>query len=191
MMRSRSSACSSDWRLPPGPAGELCALRWCDVDLDEGTVLIEHSIMDGAGGYVERSTKTHVARRIAIGESIVRALADHRFRMSEVARAFNLELAEDAYVFSYEAGGRAPWRPDGVTHRFTRLRDVAGLGQVRLHDLRHFAATRMLAGGVSAKTVAGRLGHANASMTLNVYSHFLQASDREAADVLGRVLDGA
>lgn len=66
----------------------------------------------------------------------------------------------------------------------------AGLRGVRLHDLRHFAATRMWAGGVSVKTVAGRLGHANASMTLNVYSHFLQASDREAAHLLGRVLDG-
>lgn len=64
------------------------------------------------------------------------------------------------------------------------------MADVRLHDLRHFAATRMLAGGVSVKTVAGRLGHANASMTLNVYSHFLQASDREAAEVLGRVLNG-
>jgi integrase len=80
--------------------------------------------------------------------------------------------------------------PSGVKHRFSRLRDRAGLRGVRLHDLRHSAATRMLAGGVSVKTDAGRLGHANASMTLNVYSHFLQASDREAADLLGRVLDG-
>ncbi len=170
--------------------GELCALRWCDVDLDDGTLVIEHSIVEGADGYVEKSTKTHAARRIAIGESMVRALAEHRSRMGDVARVCGLQLVDDAYVFSYEPGGGASWRPDGVTHRFTRLRERAGLGDVRLHDLRHFAATRMLAGGVSVKTVAGRLGHANASMTLNVYSHFLQASDREAADVLGRVLDG-
>ncbi len=169
--------------------GELCALRWRDVDLDERTVLIARSIVDGPGGYVEKETKTHAARRIALGDSMVAALEAHHARMVELAAACEVLLVEDAHVFSYDPAGRAPWRPDGVTHRFVRLRRQAGLNDVRLHDLRHFAATRMLAGGVSVKTVAGRLGHANASMTLDVYSHFLQASDREAADVLGRVID--
>ncbi len=170
--------------------GELCALRWGDIDLEEGTVLIARSIVDGAGGYVEKGTKTHAARRIALGVSMATALAGHREAMREVARLCELELGDGAYVFSYQPGGGAPWRPDGVTHRFDRLRRQADLDHVRLHDLRHFAATRMLAGGVSVRTVAGRLGHANAAMTLNVYSHFLQASDREAADLLGRVIDG-
>lgn len=153
-------------------------------------MLIARSIVDGAGGYVEKGTKTHAARRIALGESMVAALARHRDAMRDVAQVCELELGSRAYVFSYQPGGGAPWRPDGVTHRFDGLRRKAGLDHVRLHDLRHFAATRMLAGGVSVKTVAGRLGHANAAMTLNVYSHFLQASDREAADLLGRVIDG-
>jgi integrase len=64
-----------------------------------------------------------------------------------------------------------------------------GFKGVRLHDLRHLVATRMLAAGVPLPTVSGRLGHANSSTTLNVYSHFLQASDREAAEVLGKLLD--
>jgi integrase len=67
-------------------------------------------------------------------------------------------------VFSYEPDGSIPWRPD---------------------------ATRMLAAGVPVPTVSGRLGHANSSTTLNVYSHFLEVSDREAAEVLGKLLDGA
>ena len=92
-------------------------------------------------------------------------------------------------VFSYEPDGSVPWRPDGVTARFVRLRDGLGLSGVRLHDLRHFVATRMLAAGVPVPTVSGRLGHANSSTTLNVYSHFLEASDREAAEALGRLLD--
>ena len=73
-------------------------------------------------------------------------------------------------------------RGDG---RFVRLRDGLGLNGVRLHDLRHFVATRMLAAGVPVPTVSGRLGHASSSTTLNVYSHFLEASDREAAEALG------
>jgi integrase len=57
-----------------------------------------------------------------------------------------------------------------------------------LHDLRHFVATTLLAAGVPISTVAGRLGHARASTTLNVYSHFIAATDHHAADVIGRLL---
>jgi len=55
---------------------------------------------------------------------------------------------------------------------------------LRLHDLRHFAATRLLAAGVPVRTVSGRLGHANAATTLGVYAHFLAESDQVAADVI-------
>ena len=78
-----------------------------------------------------------------------------------------------------------------MTKRFVRLRARLGLDSVRLHDLRHFVATRMLAAGVPVPTVSGRLGHANSATTLNVYSHFLEASDRDAAEALGQLLDGA
>jgi len=60
-----------------------------------------------------------------------------------------------------------------------------------MHDLRHYVATRLLSEGVDVRTVAGRLGHRNASTTLNLYSHFLPAADREAANVLGRIFDEA
>ena len=62
---------------------------------------------------------------------------------------------------------------------------------VRFHDLRHFAATRLLASGVDVRTVSGRLGHANAATTLGVYAHFLQSADQAAAAVLGGILDDA
>jgi integrase len=64
----------------------------------------------------------------------------------------------------------------------------AGVGKVPLHSLRHFAATRMLAAGVPVRTVAGRLGHADAATTLNVYGHWIEASDQAAATVLGDLL---
>ena len=64
-----------------------------------------------------------------------------------------------------------------------------GVAGVRLHDLRHFAATRLLAAGVPVNTVAGRLGHANAATTLNVYGHFLESSDESAALVFSTLID--
>jgi hypothetical protein len=59
-----------------------------------------------------------------------------------------------------------------------------------LHDIRHFMATTMLTEGVPVSVVSGRLGHARASTTLNIYSHFVEAGDQDAADGIGSLLDG-
>lgn len=75
-----------------------------------------------------------------------------------------------------------------VTGNFRRICNRVGLTGVRLHDLRHLHATQLLAAGVPVRTVSGRLGHANAATTPNVYAHFLEASDRDAADVIGGLL---
>lgn len=65
-----------------------------------------------------------------------------------------------------------------------RLHDRLDLPKVRLHDLGHFAATQLLAAGSDVRTVFGRLGHANAATTLDVYACLVSAKDRAAADVL-------
>ena len=59
---------------------------------------------------------------------------------------------------------------------------------MRLHDLRHFAATQLLAAGVDVRTVAGRLGHANPTVTLNVYAAWLPERDMAAAEALGALV---
>jgi integrase len=168
--------------------GELCALRWSDLDLDTGTLLIARAMVHGPDGVVERGTKTHAARRIALDRATTGVLAEHRRRCTERALACGVGFGDDARLFSFEPDGSRPWRPDVVTKRFDKLRRKAGIGSVRLHDLRHFVATRLIAAGVPVRTVSGRLGHANAATTLNVYSAFVEASDRDAADVLGDLL---
>ena len=59
------------------------------------------------------------------------------------------------------------------------------------HHLRHFAATTLAGAGIDVRTIAGRLGHANPAITLKTYAHFLEATDRQAADVMGKVALGA
>jgi integrase len=76
-----------------------------------------------------------------------------------------------------------------VTHRFERLRRRAGLFGIRLHDLRHYVATELISAGVDARTVAGRLGHANPNVTLNTYAAWMPARDQEAAALIGSLLD--
>jgi integrase len=94
----------------------------------------------------------------------------------------------DAFMFSDSPDGQLPWRPGRVTLAFRRLCQQNDITGVRLHDFRHFAASRLLGAGVPVKTVSGRLGHADAATTLNVYAHFLESSDAEAAAVLSALL---
>ena len=115
-------------------------------------------------------------------------VADQRTHVEQLAELAGLELGPDAYVFSPEPDGRRPWFPTAFTHRFEAVRKQLDLNHVRLHDLRHFAATRLIAAGVPVRTVSGRLGHANPSTTLTVYAHFLEASDQAAAAVMGGLL---
>lgn len=168
---------------------QVCGLRWTEVDLDKETITFARGVVAGPDGLVVKDTKTHRAYAVAIDERLVARLRAHHDLMLDRARACDVELGVDAYVFSYEPDCGAPWRPDGVTHRFTKARTKVGMPGVRLHDLRHFVATRLLAAGVPVTTVAGRLGHARSGTTLNVYGHFIAASDRDAARFLSEIFD--
>ncbi len=168
--------------------GELCALRWSDLDLDEGQIEVARSVVLVPGGLGEKTTKTNRTRRVALDEVGLSVLRTHRARVEEWARLADEELRPDAFIFSPYVDGSLPFRPDNVTNFFTRVRDELKLPDVRLHDLRHFTATQLIGAGVDVRTVAGRLGHTDPSMTLRVYSHALEERDRAAAAVMGRVL---
>lgn len=169
--------------------GELCGLRWRDVDFDGGTMTISRNVVEGAGSaIVEKDTKTHASRRIALDPDTVTVLKAQRKRLTARATGCGVKLSDDAHVFSPDPDGLRPLAPNDVTKSFIRVRKRAGLDAVRLHDLRHFAATRLLAAGVPVRTVSGRLGHANAATTLGVYAHFVEESDRDAAATLGALL---
>lgn len=97
-------------------------------------------------------------------------------------------IGPDAYLFSHEVDFSQPWRPNYATLAFSRLRTELGLNGVKLHHLRHFSATQLLASGIDIRTVSGRLGHANASTTLDIYAQFVEQADERAAVALGALL---
>lgn len=172
--------------------GELCGLLWRDVNLEDSVVTIRRNLVEGAGGrLVLKDTKTHASRRVAIDETTAGVLRRHKLSMAQRCLALGGSLGDDSYVFAALADPAKPWAPNEVTKRFIRLRNKAGLKDVRLHDLRHFAATRLLAAGVPLRTVSGRLGHANAATTLGVYAHFVQESDKDAATRIETILEKA
>lgn len=169
--------------------GELCAIRWRDID-KSGALSIKHSIVDGRNDeLIEKGTKTHASRKVVIDASTLLVLDSQRERCEDRSKASGKRFTRNNFVFASSLDGSVPWRPHRVTLAFKRLCNELGIKGVRLHDLRHFTATQMLASGVPVKTVAGRLGHANAATTLNVYAHALESSDAEAAQLLANVLN--
>ena len=135
-----------------------------------------------------KDTKTHADRRIAIDPDTIAVLAERRQRQERSATMCGVQLGPDAFMFSTAPDGSQPLHPDTITGGFRRICTKVGLKGVRLHDLRHLHATQLLAAGVPVRTVSGRLGHANAATTMNVYAAFVEASDQDAAAVIGGLL---
>jgi integrase len=168
--------------------GELCGLRWSDVDLDQGEVLIAGGVVRVHGQpLIDKDTKTHAKRRVAVGAGTIDLLRAHRVQQAKTALACGATLAADAYVFSHVPDAANPIDPDGVSHRFLKLARRLGV-RCRLHDLRHFMVTQLVAGGVDWRTVSGRAGHADGHMTLATYAHFQAAQDRHAAELMEHLL---
>lgn len=168
--------------------GELCALRWSDVDWDAATLTIARSVYETAGGgWAEKDTKAHQGRRVALDDFTMTVLHRYRADVEALAANLGLMLPHDAFLFSRSPQGIEPIRPDVVSKATVRFAKAAGVN-MHMHQLRHFSATQLIAGGHDVRTVAGRLGHSDASVTLRVYSHVLPEKDREAAEALGRIL---
>lgn len=170
--------------------GELCALRWTDIDRDAETLVVARNLIAGdEGGWIEKDTKTHQSRRIALDPATMAVLERHRAAADDIAASIGVVRLSEGFVFSTAPDGSEPWLPNHQTHRFRALCRRLGVEGVRLHDFRHMHASQLLGANIDVRTVAGRLGHANPATTLGVYAQFLQARDRDAAQVIGGLLD--
>lgn len=177
--------------------GEMLALHWADIDLERGSLAVRRTLSRGESGLVLGEPKTKAGRRsIALPMPAVAALKAHRARQLTRRLAFGADWQDNDLVF--ERGDGSILHSNNVTHAFPRivrrlnttLPKDQHLPVIRLHDLRHTAATLMLANGEHPKVVQERLGHSDIAMTLNRYSHVTMDMQREAADRLARLLGG-
>jgi integrase len=123
--------------------GELCGLRWADIDFPGKSVLISRSVVSVPGGVQIKGTKTGEIRRIALGPKSIAALVAHRERCEAVATACETTLHPDAYIISPSADGGTPYNPHTMTRVFIEMCAKAGIPHMRLHDLRHHSATAL------------------------------------------------
>jgi integrase len=188
--------------------GEICGLRFGDIDFTTGEAVIWWRCSDlprnEAAGLEARAnvlkvfpngvvmlsaTKNKKRRRFALDPITLAVLGEQKARGEVRAEALGIELAPDAFVWSQSADHLEPWRPDRVSGAFTALRNRERMPHVCLNDLRHFSATQLVAAGLDPRLVAGRLGH-DASVLLRIYSHVIPARDQAAAEILGQLMKG-
>jgi len=167
--------------------GELCGIRWSDVDLDNGQIKIARSIADTPEEIIVKATKTGKVRRLAVDATTVAMLTARRAAQEGKAAACKVELDPAGYVFAEMPGGRHPLRPALVSKRWANAARAAKV-QCRFHDLRHLAITELLDAGFEIGSVSGRVGHASKVMTMDRYGHSRRARDLDASEFLAALL---
>jgi integrase len=164
--------------------GELCAIRWSHLDLDHGVLHLEKAIGQRGAKKWEKDTKAHQDRRLTLDPETVEILREHRARFLARATALELELRDEAYVFSLAPDGSAHLIPDSVGQRYRKLVERLEI-KTTIHKLRHYSATELIAAGVDIRTVAGRLGHGGGgTTTLRAYTAWVSEADQRAAGSL-------
>ena len=168
--------------------GEVLGLQWCDVDFDRDHLRVRRALRRQPGGALTLvATKTASSERtIPMPTPVAEALRGHRKRQLEQRMKLGDAWHESDFVFTTAIG--TPINPRNDYRSFQLIIKKSGLRKVRLHDLRHTAASLLLAQGVPARVVMEILGHSQISVTMNTYSQVDTTLTRVAADRMQEAL---
>ena len=168
--------------------GELCALRWGDVDFDTPAVRVERSIEETKAGLRVKAPKSrHGRRSITLPGSAVEALRTHRVRQIEFRLALGMgRLVPDDLVFAMPDS--AVRSPDNLSRDWRRAVIALKLPPVMFHALRHTHASALIAAARDVLTISRRLGHGTPAFTLTVYGHKFSNTDAAAAGAIDAVM---
>ncbi len=161
--------------------GEICALKWTDIDWEQGTITVRRTVQRIAGkGPENDGCKTLLMIGTPKSRRSCRGIPVPAFILALLRERLQ-SCCEAAYVFG-KASGVAD--PRTIQRRFSRLAKRLGLCGAHFHTLRHTFATRLLELGVDVKTVSALLGHSSARTTLDFYAHSLSEQQRAAVALL-------
>jgi integrase len=165
--------------------GEVLGLAWNEVHLDQRTAYVRQALQyrPGDGLHLARPKTARSRRTVPLPDQVLEALKLQKERQDRARDDAGEFWEEWGLVFTTAAG--TPVSPRNDYRDFRKIIERAGLRRVRLHDLRHTAASLMLAQDVSPRVIMEVLGHSQISVTMNTYSHISEAQSREAADRMG------
>lgn len=165
--------------------GEVFGLVWENVDLDRCVIRVQESLTVHDE---KKNPKSKAgARVLSIDQKTSERLSEWKVRQAEELSKLEIEQSDQTAVCCSSKGDFVKLTNFERWWREFRARN--GFPGLRYHELRHTQATQLLGNGVDVKTVQTRLGHANASLTLNQYAHALPENDRDAAALLGQLFD--
>lgn len=166
--------------------GEACGLRWADVELAKSTMAVREQIVQLGWATESGQPKTDAGERVvALDPATVAVLAAHRRRQITARIRHGQGWIDSGLVFTADDGG--PLHPAWVTEQFKLLTREADLPPIRLHDLRHGAATHALSAGIDVKVVQDMLGHSSSTITRDTYTSVVDEVKHNAAAAVARV----
>jgi len=178
---------------------EMLGLQWTDIDLVKGTLTVRRALVRVKGGYIFQEPKTSKSRRtVPLPKAVTEELKAWKAVQAREKIKWNgmhKDLPDGErppynplnMVFCNEVG--EPINPEYISRQFKRDLSLAGLPEIRFHDLRHGHATMLLELGEDLKVISERLGHSTITLTADTYSHVREKMQREASNKLDQVLD--
>lgn len=167
--------------------GEAVGLRWDDIDLQAGFLTVSRQVVQIGWATATTAPKSQASQRqVGTAAPLVGKLAEHRKRQEAARAAAGQRWIDTGLVFTRPEG--AGIHPDVVSRQFKQLVREAGLPPIRLHDLRHGAASIALHSGVDLKVVSDMLGHSSTTVTADIYTSVFTSLKHQAADAIGRAL---
>jgi integrase len=169
--------------------GEICALRWRNVDLVTGQISVVESLEQTKAGLRFKSPKSGKGRTVALSLTVVDELRSHRVKRAQELLRLGAGLSDDDLVISHADGSAVA--PIYISQHWARAIRTTQLAHLRFHDLRHAHATHLLANGVHPKVASERLGHSKVGITLDLYSHVIPGMQEDAALMVDAALKSA
>ncbi|MFF0524082.1 tyrosine-type recombinase/integrase [Actinomadura nitritigenes] len=161
--------------------GEACGLRWADVDLDAGVIRVRWQITQiGSTTHQGRPKSEAGERQVTLDKHTIKELTAHRAHQNHERLAAGSAWIDSGFVFTDDAGGAL--QPEYVLNQFQLMAMEAGLPPVRLHDLRHGAATILLRAGHDLKVVQETLGLSSITIASDTYTSVLPDLARQSAE---------
>ena len=175
--------------------GELLALEWSDIDFQNDTVSITKAVSVVGGQQITKAPKTKNSRRtVTIPHFLTQRLRALRADRLKYRLSLGDYWQSGDWVFIQDNGKQMSYSTpysafqDTIARYNTGRPATAQLPAIPFHGLRHTSATLLIASKQDVRTVSSRLGHAQASTTMNIYAHALQETDRKAVNALENML---